>query len=570
MQKGKEKIFTVTHKEPHREGPDFQNLISAVGLETARLLYTLECIELEIKEGSQIYSKPHAIWQLVKRFFTVLSTKDPNVVHYRIAREALKDEKIRLSQQLIQESDKEYDEIISLVARKLSEHCSQFGAYLHVPELFDSVSGYIEQFEEIKTNLQSSALFITFCNPDIDKHFIDKNMFIGDSTFLDYISKIGKTGENIASELKQTLKQGHKEEKTLHFWFNIKATSECPLYVSQSLIILAKTIWHDEVMQKASLIKKVPAIIKDDQEHIISIMSKKLAIPTSDEERFKLIEEGKPMQIYTQGILLGEMPIPTIPTDILNTTLKGLSKLKSVEAHKTLRYLPRTAFHQAISGESDYRVIRRESFRDIAAELNIKGGKGIHNMIEILHAMAYFDFKRPNFSGNLIVLKRFQSTRTYRMDGVEITVGTSLLPYRAREDFKNGGSNLMIPILSDPLVVSSNQYHAGQYLLQMLIMGEFVEQSVDFAKYGQITILQSKWQQMAQECNVLPILPMIIDRWTQDGDDGPKFLHKLEKGFYTLGPSYEKEIDFLIRQGNHRIKQSSRGKAAALKRIKNG
>ncbi len=173
-----------------------------------------------------------------------------------------------------------------------------------------------------------------------------------------------------------------------------------------------------------------------------------------------------------------------------------------------------------------YRVIVRESFGDIGDEMNLSSKKSIQNMIEVFHGMAHLEFKRPNFSGNLIALKRFKSSRTHRLDGVDITVGTMLLPYRACEDFKNGESNLLIPILSDPLRVGANQYYAGLYLLQMLIMGEFAKQSISLAKNGFIEITQKTWIEMAKEAAVLPILQKIQDRWTQDGLDGPRFLKR--------------------------------------------
>jgi hypothetical protein len=251
----------------------------------------------------------------------------------------------------------------------------------------------------------------------------------------------------------------------------------------------------------------------------------------------------------------------------MGAVFNGLNKMKLVEGHRVLRYVIRTAFHQARSGDTDYRVIKRESFRAIAQELGLKGDKSIKNMSEVFYAMAFLNFKRPDFSGNLMTLKRFKSAKTNRLEGVELTLGTAILPYRACDHFKRDKSKLMIPLLPDPSLVGANQYHAGQYLLQMLVMEEFVRKSVNFAKHGYIKIPQTTWQKMAQECGVLPILEKILNRWTHNDSDRPKFLEDMGKNFYKLGTTYQKETSFLIEQGNLRIKQSKRGKVSAIKRI---
>lgn len=59
-----------------------------------------------------------------------------------------------------------------------------------------------------------------------------------------------------------------------------------------------------------------------------------------------------------------------------------------------------------------------------------------------------------------------------------------------------------------------------------------------------------------------------MDRWTQDGDDGAKFLERVGEDFFTLAPAYIKALDFLNRQGERRINQSKRGKASSIKKIK--
>lgn len=525
--------------------------------ETANQLHLLECIRQEIKLSDA--HKPLIAWQLIKNTTIALATEYPTLVHFALAREALLNENVYE----VDRNSKEYKDIVIQVATLFNEHCQKLKLYFSFPNELKEIA------KKNNYDMNQDISHIDIINwddllPSANSYFSKNNLFTIDYDFLNYLQKIGKNGKKISDELKPMLiehyEQFHKSKKyPLPFWFNINSTPEQPIIFAPAWIAIIKALWRDEISNKAKLrITGIPTIIENDQKHIIDLVSRDKEINTTT----------GPIQIFTHGKLLGEIPIVTIKESTINAILKSIHKMKLVEGHRVLRYITRTAFNQAINGDPDYRIIRRESFPEIAKELGIKGHTSIKNMADVFNVMAYFEFKRENFSGNLIALKRFKSKKTHRMDGVEITVGTNLLPYRACEDFKNGESNLMIPILPDPILIGANQYHAGQYHLQMLIMGEFVRQSKDFAKHGYIKISNEDWHKMAQDCGVEPILSKILNQWTQDNKLGPKFLEKKDNNFYTLGSSYKKVTDFLIAQGNRRINQSNRGILSAAKKLK--
>jgi hypothetical protein len=62
------------------------------------------------------------------------------------------------------------------------------------------------------------------------------------------------------------------------------------------------------------------------------------------------------------------------------------------------------------------------------------------------------------------------------------------------------------------------------------------------------------------------VLTKVLDRLTRDGDDGAKQFEQIADDWYTLGPEYKKQKDFLIEQGKHRTQQTKRAKAGAIKR----
>lgn len=100
----------------------------------------------------------------------------------------------------------------------------------------------------------------------------------------------------------------------------------------------------------------------------------------------------------------------------------------------------------------------------------------------------------------------------------------------------------------------------------MKIIGEFSNQSIGLFKEGVIEIVETQWEKFAQDCGLSrDVLIKIQDRWMQDGSDGEKFLERVEGNFYTLSNGYQKELDFLKRQGELRIFQSKRGISSRVK-----
>lgn len=121
--------------------------------------------------------------------------------------------------------------------------------------------------------------------------------------------------------------------------------------------------------------------------------------------------------------------------------------------------------------------------------------------------------------------------------------------------------------MHDPPLVGANQYHAGQYALQMDIMAELSRNSIELANQGCVKISPQRWEELAQQSGLHPsILALIHERWTRDGDDAAMFLEQITKHHYTLGKTYGKELQFLKAQGKMRIRHSHAGKKSAAKR----
>ena len=55
------------------------------------------------------------------------------------------------------------------------------------------------------------------------------------------------------------------------------------------------------------------------------------------------------------------------------------------------------------------------------------------------------------------------------------------------------------------------------------------------------------------------VVPRMFDRWTQDGDDGPKMLEEVDKDVYSLSEHYQAAKDFIIAAGKIENSASIRG-----------
>jgi hypothetical protein len=526
-----------------------KNYKAMFGEQALDLIYRFKIIERLLEKQN----KPHLFYQILKNFLFTISSQDPTKFHYEIVRKAIAK---------IDEKELHNTQAINLLAGAFVETCNKFNKKLKLTESLDQLIINCRKEDPDKNEIPSYYLDFVECpeaNDDFEKQFFKENgLSIWDNIYLKILESTGKEGRKRAKEFSEKIKK-KKDGWDQQFWFQ-NATPDDPFFHSPALIILASALWQDDVKKRIKFSNKnVPALTTSVQNPISKMLAPKN----------KVLEHENNIQVFHQDSLLGIISIPTIPQNIISTVFNGVQKLNTVTGHRFTRHLVVNAFEQMINGNSDYRVLKRDrGATDIADELGLKGNKHITNIKEILHAMAYFEFRGHQLSGNLIQLSKYKSPITGRKDeGYLITIGTPLLPYQTFEAYKNGSCSLLIPLLKDPPLVGSSRSHAGQYLLQMNLMGEFSKNSVQLARSGAIQLSQQKLEEFAKACDLTSeVLIKIIDRWTQDGDDGAKFIEKVEDDFYTLGPEHQKALEFLQRQGELRIEQSNRGKSSAIKR----
>lgn len=501
-----------------------------------------------------ITDKLHIIFQFIEGYISALCTKDPTKVHFDIVRATLKD----IDKDLI---DNTY--IIDMMARQLISHCIKLKNKIKVPDLLKKQSNHQEKDIKFDPSSGRTPLPLQIIeiedSDELSLSFEEDNMFIWDKALLEIIRLTGTHGSKASKDYKKILINRlesckKKEENPLNFWFNFNnPTPEEPFHTSPALRALSHHIFEDIVQRYHNLEKNhVAALTTPIQKDIEIMLSPSNKIEKS-EQHFYITHQ--------ENVIATSMP--AISPKMAEIIFKGASKLNTVTGHRLVRHFPQEAFNSMTLGEKDYRVIRFErGATEIAEKLGLHGKQHISNIKEIIHAMAYFEFSQETFSGNLIQLSKHKSRITNREEAYTITVGTPLLPYQT---FKDNG--LLIPLMGDPPLVSPNQYHAHQYLLQMKIMGVFSNQSIDLVDRGYVEISEYAWQEIALSCGIhKDLLKKILARWIRDGDDAPKLLEHVEDNYYTLGKEHEKAHNFLVRQGEIRKIQSQKGKISAQRK----
>lgn len=536
-------VIIETVKARETLSDEIERYQTTFGVRTLEMAHRFRMIEENLHNAN----KPHLFFQLIKGFFEVISSDDPSMFHYDIAKKVLKGNK----EQLLED-----EHAVDLLARELVKACNEINRRLtlapEIKKLIDSTE------QKIREELGDSSSFRIAEFPDSDELF-ENQFFIGnisvwDKAFLDFVATCGKTGKKEAKELAQKFrKKTHQWD--VAFWFRSPDLRErIHFFHSHAFLGLAAILWDFSVEKKVQFASQnVPALTTN-----IHIEIGKLLSP-----RTKFIESEKQLQIINGEEALATFNIPTIPVKLFPSVLKGVPKLNSVYGHRLFRYEVQEPFKRMIRGEADFRVLKFEGGKSQLAEiLGFKGKKAVTVIGELLCAQAYLNFTHNSLSGNLIQLSKCLSPITQREEGLLITVGTMLLPYHTFKASENGENGLLIPfLLKDPPLIGSTRYNGFLYSLQMDVMAEFSRCSIDLYKSNCIKISKDRWKELCHKNNIPPSLgDQVHDRWLNDGNDGPRFLKKVDIEHYTLGAEYAKELGFLKEQGKIRAEASVRGK----------
>lgn len=378
----------------------------------------------------------------------------------------------------------------------------------------------------------------------------ERKSFIPTKALLSELSATGKDGKRRSKKIPDS-------ESCRSFWFALPG-EEPRFFLSPAFLVLAKSCWEDIVKPSLQKAKQAPALTLGVNPIIRKAQNKFSSIKPAQNK----------IEIYHDDALIAETAV--ISPTLVRNLAKGAKLLGSVQGHKLLRHQVRKGFENWKSGKEDFRSLEYErGFVQIAEELGMKKGKGSHAIKQILEAQAHLYFKVGKTTyGNLIILKQMLNPKTGRDEKVEMILGSELLPYQTFKEL-DAREKLLVPCVDLPPLVGSTNTHAQQCELQLEMLEHMTENSKDYSEEGGVLIKSDQFLQMAKNTGMTKdTLEKVFDRWTQDGDDGGRFLEQTEKDRFKLGKTYSDADKLLTDQGKLRSRNSERGKKSASKRAR--
>ena len=268
------------------------------------------------------------------------------------------------------------------------------------------------------------------------------------------------------------------------------------------------------------------------------------------------------------------LKMPAYELEALNALVtQGLDKLGSLTAHKVLRWEVTEGHKRVLEGTPDARVLRVAGGWHGLAELLGMPDKMRDDLHPIVAAQAHCAFRFPGGGYGNLLSYTVHPAQGRRRGEVAITLGDALLPHFVFEiKAKMGESRSayeairLVPMLPLPPFVGRTNEHGAQATLSLLVAAELRAQARELARQGGALL---NFDELAQRAGVaLAALPKLIDRWTQDGDDAPAFLKRVEGDRFTLGDTHVIARRFMVSQGQEEERRSKAGKRSVQQRRK--
>jgi hypothetical protein len=391
---------------------------------------------------------------------------------------------------------------------------------------------------------------------------LDKTLFAPsgrlylDELFSHHIARIGAHGKKLSEELRTAStawSQTFWNERSPVHLFKLWSDPEMSPYYCRYLKLLAEILWKDRAV----------AQFEKSQKHVLAItqsVHRPLARTLSSLSSV-LMDQGRPMILY-EGKVVAQTA--AIDPKLLKLVEKGARLLSSVYHHRLLRYECKKGFENWIQGKEEPRILRINGGETELAELlGFKFKEAPSILKALLHAQAHMEFIFDDGrKASLVGLGKYRSLSTNREDGLEIVLSEQLMPYYTFQTTRQG--KLLVPLPEFPSFVSAPQYQAGQSLLQMLILEEFTNRSIELSREGSIEIAPDRWADFFRQ-SALPrsVFKQALASWTQS--EG-RFLIQIAPNRYVLGEACRKEYQFLQAQGELRKERQRQGRISVRKR----
>ncbi|HTP51409.1 MAG TPA: hypothetical protein VMK42_11975 [Anaeromyxobacteraceae bacterium] len=279
--------------------------------------------------------------------------------------------------------------------------------------------------------------------------------------------------------------------------------------------------------------------------------------------------------IDPNGKMLAETPV--LYAEHIIGAQRGVRVFGSYLGHRALRQIPDAVWRRHCAGCRDYQDLHFHGLEGFREWLGSKAKSQDREVLELLHAGQVFrrtwgrvDNGRPDreIAGLWTFIRDDGATGRGRSAKLILSVGPYLRPFFVRDMLDENEDRLMMPMPPLPPRVGSPNLWAPQASLQLGLVRFFVCERAQMVKYGG-ALAKPDFLDALAAAHHLPRRhrPRVLDRWLQDGDDGPAMLQLIERDRYHLadnelyGPA-RRAIDATARLF---LRRSEAGKRAAAR-----
>lgn len=280
-----------------------------------------------------------------------------------------------------------------------------------------------------------------------------------------------------------------------------------------------------------------------------------------------------PDQVRT---LARKLRIPALTADLVEQKLAALA---TVPGWKLVRHLARVAFEQTLlRPKHDFRRVTVEGgldqLRKTLGSASKEDATALRDALDALQVV-----QLPVHGGGHVSVLMWDSIPAApgQRSELRITLGDPLIPGFGYALEGKGRSHWEAarlvpsppPELMPPLV-GSRRTHGAQATLQMTLLRELSDRSIELVEAGGVHLGEQDWLRLADEAGVpQALVDRIRNAWTSPGNGWLfPFLELLvdKRDVYTLGDAFPEGRDFLVQQGRDRLASAQGGKESARKK----
>ena len=385
-----------------------------------------------------------------------------------------------------------------------------------------------------------------------------------DARMARYLDRLGALGHEAATQMRASAKKRWQQLQQAHdmpaskvqrgavwaLWADPSASPPGGRFAR----LLAIVLWNDVL---APALSKRAALVAPVMGSLIDFHARGRHLET----------QGAREVLSFQGREIAEVDKTsvTLQASTLHAVLmaRGLDLLGSLPAHKLLRWEIFEGHRRVLQGEPKASILTVEGgWTALAERLGLPPNQYASMLRDVVRIQAHFRFAFPDGSHGNLLSYLDSPAQGRRKATVTISLGAPLLPGYVHElQAKLGkvsvfarSAQRLVPMVDIPPLVGRANEHGHQASFSMALVAEMRERARELVKEGGVIITPMRAEQLAERALLpLNLVPQVLDRWTQDGDDGPAFLHRIERDRYTLGDAHASARAFLEEAGRHEV-----------------